>query len=201
MQDWIVQFMENHGYAGIFLMIFLENVFPPIPSEVILTFGGFMTTHSRLIVPFVIFCATAGSVAGAAVLYAIGRLISVDRLERTVRRWGRVLRLKPGDLSKASVWFERYGYRAIFFCRMIPLIRSLISIPAGMAKMNFLFFLLYTTAGTLIWNTILVLLGASLGKSWDKVLEWMDLYSHITYALIIIAIAALIFYWFKRKKT
>jgi membrane protein DedA with SNARE-associated domain len=199
MQDWIVQFMENHGYAGIFLMIFLENVFPPIPSEVILTFGGFMTTHSRLIVPFVIVYATVGSVAGASVLYAIGRLISVDRLERAVRRWGRVLRLKPGDLSKASVWFERYGYRAIFFCRMIPLIRSLISIPAGMAKMNFLFFLLYTTAGTLIWNTLLVLLGASLGKSWDKVLEWMDLYSHITYTLIAIVAAVGIFYWLKKR--
>jgi membrane protein DedA with SNARE-associated domain len=199
MQDWIVQFMENHGYAGIFLMIFLENVFPPIPSEVILTFGGFMTTHSRLIVPFVIVYATVGSVAGASVLYAIGRLISVDRLERAVRRWGRVFRLKPGDLSKASMWFERYGYRAIFFCRMIPLIRSLISIPAGMAKMNFLFFLLYTTAGTLIWNTLLVLLGASLGKSWDKVLEWMDLYSHITYTLIAIVAAVGIFYWLKKR--
>ncbi|SFG15388.1 DedA family protein [Sporolactobacillus nakayamae] len=200
MQDWIVQFMENHGYAGIFLMIFLENVFPPIPSEVILTFGGFMTTHSRLTTPLVILCATAGSVAGASALYAAGHLFSVDKLERAVKRWGRILRLKPGDLSKASVWFERYGYRAIFFCRMIPLIRSLISIPAGMAKMNFLFFLLYTTAGTLIWNTLLVLLGASLGKSWVKVLEWMDLYSHITYALIAIAFAALIVYWIRKRK-
>ncbi|MCO7125847.1 DedA family protein [Sporolactobacillus shoreicorticis] len=199
MQDWIVQFMEQHGYAGIFFIIFLENIFPPIPSEVILTFGGFMTTHSRLTAPLVIFFATFGSVAGAAVLYAIGRFLSIERLERFVARWGHVLRLKPGDLTKASGWFERHGYPAVFFCRMIPLIRSLISIPAGMAKMNPLYFLLTTAAGTLIWNTVLVLLGASLGKSWDKVLEWMDLYSHVTYALIIIAAAALIIYWLKRK--
>jgi len=201
MQDWIVQFMEQHGYAGIFFMIFLENVFPPIPSEVILTFGGFMTTHSRLTAPLVIFFATLGSVTGAAVLYAIGRFLSIERLERIVARWGHVLRLKSGDLTKASSWFERHGYPAVFFCRMIPLIRSLISIPAGMAKMNLLYFLLITASGTLIWNTILVLLGSSLGKSWDKVLEWMDVYSHVTYVLILIAVAAVLIYWIKKRRS
>ncbi|MDF2909566.1 MAG: DedA family protein [Sporolactobacillus laevolacticus] len=201
MQEWIVQFMEQHGYVGIFIMIFLENVFPPIPSEVILTFGGFMTTHSQLSILSVIACATAGSVTGAAVLYAIGRGASIDILDRLVRRWRYMLRLKPSDLSKASRWFDQHGYRTVFFCRMIPLVRSLISIPAGMAKMNFMFFLIYTAAGTLIWNTVLVLLGASLGKSWNKVLEWMDLYAHITYTLFALIIVAFVIYWVKKRKS
>lgn len=200
MQDWIVTFMEAHGYTGVFLMILLENVFPPIPSELILTFGGFMTTKARLTIPLVILFATAGSVAGAALLYAIGRIFSIDRLEQGVARWGHLLRLKPGDLTKASRRFEKHGYRAIFFCRMIPLIRSLISIPAGMARMNFLFFLIYTAAGTLIWNTLLVVLGAAFGTSWDKVVEWMDLYAHLTYVGIGVALAVLLFYWIKKRR-
>lgn len=200
MQEWIVEVMEQYGYIGIFLMIALENVFPPIPSEVILTFGGFMTTYTNLTVPGVVVFATAGSVAGAIILYGVGRLLNVERLESIVDRWGRILRVTKEDLHRASDWFNRYGYWTVLFCRMVPLVRSLISIPAGMSKMNFRLFLLFTIIGTALWNVILVSIGAILGESWDEILAFMDVYSHITYAVIGLSVVVFAL-WFYRKKS
>lgn len=193
--------MEQFGYAGIALVIALENLFPPIPSEVILTFGGFMTTKTHLTVPGVILASTIGSVAGAVVLYLIGLLLEVRRLERIVERWGHVLRVKKEDIHRADRWFAKYRYWTVFFCRMIPLVRSLISIPAGMARMKFGLFLLFTTIGTLIWNTVLVYLGAALGESWESIVHYMDMYSHFTYAVIgLVALAVLYLYLRRARK-
>jgi membrane protein DedA with SNARE-associated domain len=200
MQSWITEFMEQFGYLGIFLMITLENVFPPIPSEIILPFGGFMTTYSDLTIPGVIAAATAGSVLGAVILYGIGRLLDVDRLEKIVGRWGHLLRVKKEDIRKADAWFDKYGYWTVLFCRMIPLIRSLISIPAGMSHMNFWLFLLFTTLGTLIWNIILVSVGAVLGSSWENILHFMDIYSNVTYALIALGMAAFALLFIRRMR-
>jgi len=200
MQQWIINFMESFGYLGTFLMILLENVFPPIPSEVILTFGGFMTTNTSMTVIGVVISATVGSVAGAVILYGIGRLLNVNRLEKIISRFGHILRVKARDIQKANSWFSRYGYKTIFFCRMIPLVRSLISIPAGMANMKFNLFLLYTTVGTLIWNIALVSAGAVLGGSWQSVLGFMDVYSNIIYAILGLAIVTLSFIGFLKRK-
>lgn len=184
MENWIINFMENFGYLGTFLMILLENIFPPIPSEVILTFGGFMTTNTGLTILGVVISATAGSVLGAIILYGIGKLFNVNKLEIIINRFGNILRLKVSDIHKANLSFTRYGYRAIFFCRMIPLVRSLISIPAGMANMKFSLFILYTTLGTLIWNIALVCAGAFLGESWENILDFMNVYSNVTYVVL-----------------
>lgn len=204
MENWITNMMEQFGYWGILLLIALENVFPPIPSEVILTFGGFMTTYTNLTVVGVIAVATIGSIIGALILYGVGYLVNVDRLEQWVGKYGKYLRLKKEDIRRADAWFDRYGYWTVLFCRMIPLIRSLISIPAGMSKMKFGLFMLFTTIGTLIWNTILVSVGAAVGGNWEKIVEFMDVYSHIAYALIaIIGIAAVIWFlriWRKRER-
>ncbi|WP_055107815.1 DedA family protein [Paenibacillus ihumii] len=198
MENWITEFMEQFGYIGIFLLIALENVFPPIPSEVILTFGGFMTTYSSLTMIGVIIAATLGSVFGAVILYGAGYILNVDRLEAIIDNWGKYLRLKKEDVRKADAWFDKYGYWTVLFCRMIPLIRSLISIPAGMAKMKFGLFLLFTTIGTLIWNIILVSVGAAVGSSWEKIVEFMDVYSNIAYAVI--GAGAIVFLiWFIRR--
>lgn len=200
MENWIINFMEQFGYLGTFLMILLENVFPPIPSEVILTFGGFMTTNTDMTVIGVVTSATAGSVAGAAILYGIGRLLNVNKLEKIISRFGNILRVKVSDIQKANSWFARYGYKAIFFCRMIPLVRSLISIPAGMANMKFNLFLLYTTAGTLIWNIVLVSAGAMLGESWQSVLDFMNVYSSITYTILGLTFVVFCALWFLKRK-
>ena len=199
MENWITEFMEQYGYLGILLLIALENVFPPIPSEVILTFGGFMTTTTNLTVLGVVIFATIGSVIGAIILYGIGMLMDVNRFEKIVDRWGHLLRLTRNDIHSANSWFAKYGAWTVFFCRFIPLIRSLISIPAGMSKMNFGLFLLLTTLETLIWNIALVNVGAAVGESWDRIVGYMDVYSNIVYvalALLLVLFVAL----FIRKK-
>lgn len=199
MENWIIEFMEQFGYLGVFLMIALENVFPPIPSEVVLTFGGFMTTKSDLTVMGVVLAATLGAIAGAIILYLIGLLLNVDQMEKIIDRWGHILKLKREDIQKADHWFDRYGVWTVFFCRMIPIVRSLISIPAGMARMNMLLFLIFTSLGTLIWNIILVNLGAAFGEAWTKVLEYMSIYSSVFYAIFAILFILVVF-WYVRKR-
>lgn len=200
MENWITDIMSQYGYIGIFLLIMLENIFPPIPSEVILTFGGYMTTQSEMTAMGVILVSTAGSVAGAIILYGVGLLMDVSRLEKIVDRWGRVLRLTRKDIYKADSWFDKYGIWTVFFCRLIPLIRSLISIPAGMSNMKFGLFLLFTTLGTLIWNTILVSVGVAVGDNWEAIVDVMDVYSNIAYVLIIIAVIASILWYIQFRK-
>ncbi|MEK4080538.1 DedA family protein [Solibacillus sp. FSL K6-1126] len=199
MENWITEIMNSYGYMGIFLLIMLENIFPPIPSEVILTFGGFMTTTTNMSVLGVVVASTAGSVAGAVVLYAIGMLINVNRLEKIVDKWGHLLRLTRKDIYKAQSWFDRYGVWTVFFCRFIPLIRSLISIPAGMARMNFWLFFLLTTVGTMIWNVVLTKVGAAVGASWHDIVNYMNIYSNIAYAILAVLFIILVAIYVKRK--
>lgn len=201
MENWITEIMSQYGYMGVFLLIMLENIFPPIPSEVILTFGGFMTTYSDMTRMGVILASTAGSVVGAVILYGIGLLLDVERLEKIVDRWGHILRLTKKDVHRADAWFDKYGIWTVFFCRLVPLIRSLISIPAGMSNMKFWLFLLLTTLGTLLWNTILVSVGAAVGDNWESIVGYMDVYSNITYAILaILGVAVIIWYLRFRKK-
>ncbi len=200
MENWITQFMEQYGYLGVFLMIALENVFPPIPSEIILPFGGFMTTYTSMTVPGVVIASTAGSVVGAVILYGIGLLLDVERLEKIIDRFGNILRVTKEDVHKADAWFDKYGIWTVLFCRMVPLIRSLISIPAGMSNMKFWLFIVFTTVGTLIWNIILVSVGAALGDNWDRITEFMDVYSNIAYAIIGIGIIIFLVYFFNKKR-
>jgi len=194
-----MQTMDDFGYLGVFLLIALENLFPPIPSEIILTFGGFMTTYSRLTVAGVVLAATAGSVAGAALLYAVGYWLDRDRMAGIVQRWGRWLRLTSKDVDKAYGWFEKRGVWAVLLCRLVPLIRSLISIPAGSTRMNFGLFLLLTTIGSFAWNVVLVLLGAAVGASWERIVSWMDLYSNIVYAALLIGVLSILFFLWRMK--
>ena len=194
--------MGQFGYFGVFLLIMIENVFPPIPSEVILTFGGFMTTYSEMTRTGVIIAATAGSVVGAMILYSIGLLLDVSRLEKIIDRWGHLLRLTRKDIHRADAWFDKYGPWTVLFCRLVPLIRSLISIPAGMSNMNFPLFLLLTTVGSLIWNAALVSVGAAVGDNWESIVQYMDVYSNIAYVLIgMSGLAAILWYIrFRRKR-
>lgn len=194
--------MSEFGYFGVLLLIMLENIFPPIPSEVILTFGGFMTTYSVMTPIGVITAATVGSVVGAMVLYSIGLLLDVKRMEKIVDRWGGFLRLTRKDIRRADAWFDKYGPWTVLFCRLIPLIRSLISIPAGMSGMNFPLFVLLTTIGSLVWNIILVSLGVAVGDNWESIVNYMDVYSNIAYVLLVMSgIAAVIWYIrFRRKR-
>lgn len=200
MENWLIEIMSAYGYVGIMFLIALENIFPPIPSEVILTFGGFMTTSTPMTIFGVVISATVGSVVGAIVLYMIGLQLDVARLERIVDCYGHILRITKKDIHKADAWFDQYGAWTVFFCRFIPLIRSLISIPAGMSNMNIGLFLLFTTLGTLIWNTVLVYIGAVVGDSWETVVVYMDIFSNIIYAILIFLVIFLAYLLIKRRK-
>ena len=176
MEQFVISIMNQYGYFGIFFLIFVENIFPPIPSEVVLLFGGFMTTYSKLSVPFMVLFSTLGSVAGAIVLYYIGKILNKDRLKKIVAgKIGKVLRLKVNDIEKAVCWFDTKGNKTVFFCRFIPVVRSLISIPAGMSEMSMSKFLLYTFAGSSIWNTVLLLIGNRVGNNWKDILYIMNM--------------------------
>jgi len=191
--------MNEYGYMGIMFLIAIENIFPPIPSEVILTFGGFMTTISALSVTGVVASATAGSVLGSIILYLIGLQFDVARLEKFVNRWGYILCLTANDIYKADTWFEKYGSWTVFFCRFVPLVRSLISIPAGMANMKLRLFLPLTTLGTLMWYIILVYLGASVGASWEVIVEYMEVYSKAIYVILVLLVISLVLIFVRRK--
>lgn len=202
MENFIIQIIENWGYLGVGLLIAIENIFPPIPSELILAFGGFMTTKTVLNEVGVILSATIGSTVGAIVLYLIGRILNKERLEKIVSgKIGKVLRLKPEDIEKADKWFDTKGQKTVFICRFIPIVRSLISIPAGMSEMKIWKFLLYTVFGSAIWNTVLVLLGKKLGDSWETVVNVFNEFSHIILIILIILCIVGIWWFYNKKKT
>lgn len=200
MQAWIMMIIEKFGYFGTFFMIFIENVFPPIPSEVILTFGGFVTTTTSLTVPGMIFASTCGSLAGALLLFGLGSVMRIEQFEAIVTKYGHILRLKVEDVRNAQHWFEKRGSITVFICRMIPILRSLISIPAGIARMKLGKFMFLTTIGTLIWNTILVGAGALLGEKWEVILEYMDVYSTVTYTVLGLIGVGLVVYLIRKNR-
>ena len=201
MQELILSVMDQFGYLGVFLLIAIENIFPPIPSEVVLMFGGFMTTYTSLNVFGMVIAATCGSLLGAIVLYYIGKILNKDRLKRIVSgKTGKILRLKTSDIDKADEWFDTKGNKSVFFCRFVPIVRSLISIPAGMSEMPLGKFFLYTSVGSLIWNTVLITIGNRVGDNWTSILTIFDRYSHAVLILLIIAFFVFLFVFYSKKK-
>ncbi len=200
MQEWVIEIMEQFGYWGVLLLIIIENIFPPIPSEVILSFGGFMTTFTSMTVIGVIGVSTIGSVSGAGILYAVGRLLSAERLESWLHgRIGRILHFKPGDVLMAREKFTQRGHISVLIGRCIPIVRSLISIPAGMTRMKIPKFLFYTVVGSLAWNTLLVLLGAAAGASWEKIAGYFDTFSTVVLVVILVALVLVAWIFYKKR--
>ena len=194
--DQVTSFMEAYGYLGVALVVALENLFPPIPSEIVLPFAGFMTVESQLTVWGMILASTLGSLLGALLLYGLGAWVGRERMYAFITRYGKYLRTYPKDLEAAERWFTRYGGWTIFFCRMIPLIRSLISIPAGLEKMPLFRFVLFTVAGTLIWNSLLISAGAALGVAWPTVSRWASTYDNVLLGILgILAIYGIYRWW------
>ena len=201
MEQIIINAMEQFGYIGVFLLIAIENIFPPIPSEVILVFGGFMTTYTSLNIPIMIVAATLGSLLGAIVLYYIGKIFNKERLKRIVSgKIGKVLRLKSSDIEKADKWFDTKGNKTVFFCRFIPIVRSLISIPAGMSEMPMQKFLIYTILGSLIWNSVLIVVGSIVGDKWETIVGYLDNFSNIILIILVIIFVVAMYYWFVIRK-
>ncbi|GAB6388754.1 DedA family protein [Stutzerimonas marianensis] len=174
MFDKIVEIVSAFGYIGVFLLMLLENIFPPIPSELIMPLAGFVAARGDLDFILVILAGTAGSVAGALPWYYAGAKLGKDRMKRLAERWGHWLTLSPEDVDKASDWFDRHGKAAVFFGRLIPAVRTLISVPAGIAGMSMTLFLIYSTLGSLIWTALLALAGFLLESQYQRVAQYLD---------------------------
>lgn len=200
MQEWIIMLIQEYGYVSLFVLMIVENVFPPIPSEVILTFAGFMTSMTYLTILGVIIVGSCGSFLGGLILYCLGRLLTPLRLESLLNsQWAIRLHFHKEDIQKTQDWFLKHGKKAVFFGRLVPMIRSLISIPAGMAQMSFFSYSLYTLLGTLLWDTILVILGTYLGQQWPYISTIMGQYDIIWKLIVLFIVGYGIFKYFSRK--
>ena len=190
MRELVLELMGEYGNLAVFLLILVENLFPPIPSEVILTFGGVMTVCTDMTPVGVILFSTAGSLAGAVILYSVGRFLPDEVFRKLLcGQIGHLLHFRLEDLDLAKGWFRERGRSAVFLCRLIPIVRSLISIPAGIARMPFVPFLVFTAAGSLLWNTVLVYAGRIAGDSWEKVSAAFGVYSDLFLMIAGISIA------------
>lgn len=201
MEQLLAEFVSRWGYVGIVFLICVENVFPPIPSEAVLLASGFgVSTGALKIVP-VIFSATLGAYIGALILYGLGRALKKERLKRLFSgRVGKALHLKSELVDEGGIWFEKYEYKAVFFCRCVPVLRSIISIPAGIREMRLLSFSLLTIAGSSLWNTMLAVLGMALGSAWETSLPYLKQYEHIVTAVLLVGAAALGIWWFTKDR-
>ncbi|MFF8829361.1 DedA family protein [Streptomyces sp. NPDC015131] len=186
MERWINSLMDTLGAPGAGLAIALENLFPPLPSEVILPLAGFASATGRIDLIAALVWTTAGSVVGALALYGVGALLGRDR---TVAIAGKLPLVKVSDIERTEAWFGRHGTKAVFFGRMIPIFRSLISVPAGIERMPLPVFLGLTTLGSAIWNTAFILAGYALGDNWQQVSHYVSMYSKV---VLTVAVAALL---------
>jgi membrane protein DedA with SNARE-associated domain len=174
MADWIVTFIERTGYAGIALLMFLENLFPPIPSEIIMPFAGMAVARGDLAAVPTVLAGTAGAIAGAAIWYAVGRRVGSERAEAWVGRHGRWLTFSPEQMERAESWFRRHGPIAVFAGRLIPALRSVISMPAGLSRMTLPRFLFWTSLGCAVWTACLTAAGVFLGHHYEAVERYVD---------------------------
>ena len=197
-QEAFFDFISQFGYLAVAGLILFENVFPPIPSELILPLSGFLATQTAMTLPGVIAAATVGSVVGAYFLYGIGRLLSQERLEGFFdTKPMRMLGFHSDDVAKAIGWFDRKGQITVLICRCIPVVRSLISIPAGTAKMNMVRFAIYTLVGSLAWNAILCALGFWAGGAWEQITAQAEWVSDIVKVVIIVVAVGVVAWWIK----
>lgn len=194
--QWITDALSTGGAWALGLIMLIENLFPPIPSEAVLPLAGFLVVQGTLDLPTVLATSTAGSLVGALCLYALGRWGG----RPVLYRWHRVLRVDERQLDRADAWFDRHGSQLVFWCRMVPLARSVISIPAGAAEMPLLRFCLLTTAGSLLWNALLIGAGLALGRNWEVVSRTAETYSNAVLIIGAVSVAGAVVVWRQRRR-
>jgi membrane protein DedA with SNARE-associated domain len=196
--EWITSVIETLGYPGLTVLVALENIFPPIPSELILPLAGFLTGQNRFSFPLVLVATTLGSLLGALLLYGIGMAAGERGVRRLFERYGHLALLTPDDLSRSEKWFDRHGPVAVFIGRLVPVVRSLVSIPAGYRRMPLSQFLLLSGFGSALWNGALVSLGWALGENWREVEDYVGWLQYLVIAAVVFLVAR--FVWQRRGR-
>ncbi|MEA5479826.1 DedA family protein [Pseudanabaena galeata UHCC 0370] len=204
MQEWITNTMNSLGYLGIGLLMFLENLFPPIPSELIMPLAGYTATfpNTQIQVIPAIAAGVIGTILGAIPWYYAGLILGQQRLQLLAGRYGKWIGISGEDIEKSVNWFQKHGTKAVLFGRLVPGIRTLISIPAGISKMSVVPFFLYSTIGTIVWVTLLTYAGYFLGKNYKLVEDYIDVITKVVVFGVLLAIAAFIGYrlWKRSRK-
>jgi membrane protein DedA with SNARE-associated domain len=195
MAEWIAQTMEKLGYVGIALLMFLENLFPPIPSELIMPLAGFTVAKGDMNFLFAVIAGVVGTILGAFPWYYAGRILDEPRLEQLADRYGKWITISSTDIKKANKWFDRHGVKAVFLGRLVPGVRTLISLPAGINNMPLIPFILYSTLGTTLWVLLLTTAGYKLGENYDLVDEYIGPVSKI----VLFSLAIWFALWIGRK--
>ena len=188
---WVEQIISSMGYVGLYLVMFLENVFPPIPSEVVLPLAGSLTLTGRFSILWITVIGMLGSLTGAFLFYGLGKWLGEPRVRILMEKFGRYALLSTNDLDRSLEWFDKYDDWVIFFSRMVPIVRSLISIPAGIAAMDITKFSFFTILGTALWSFLLALGGKLLGEQWPLIAEFINTYQNIV--LVVTGSAVILF--------
>ena len=204
---WVQDVINQFGYFGVALLVIIENVFPPIPSEIVLPFAGFVAqqgssaAQSDTSVIGMMIAATIGSVVGALILYFVSAAIGPDRLRAFVEKFGKWFGVKSSDLLRAEAWFDRRSLLAVLVGRCVPLIRSIVSIPAGFRRMKLSSFVVLTAIGSAVWNIALIGAGAVLKDQWDVVGDYVGVFQWVVVAAIIVVLAKFVLSRIKRRNT
>lgn len=192
--NFIIQTISNSGYVGIFFLMVAESALIPIPSEVIMPFSGYLVSTGKFNIILVIIAGSIGNLVGALIAYFVGAYLG----RGFVLKYGKYVLLKKSHLEIAESYFKKYGDRSTFVSRLLPAIRTYVSLPAGVAKMNLKKFAVFTLAGSIIWNTALTYIGLKLGDEWNSIRKYSDYFDAV---VVIVVIVAIIVYWKKRKAT
>ena len=204
---WVQDVINQFGYFGVALLVIIENVFPPIPSEIVLPFAGFVAqqgagaAQSDTSVIGMMIAATVGSVVGALILYFVSAAIGPDRLRAFVEKFGKWFGVKPADLVRAEAWFDRRSFVAVLVGRCVPLIRSIVSIPAGFRRMKLTNFILLTAIGSAVWNIALIGAGAVLKDQWDRVGDYVGVFQWVVILAIVVFVVRFVISLVKRRRT
>jgi membrane protein DedA with SNARE-associated domain len=196
--EFAINLIEQLGYLGLFIGIFLEAIIPPIPSEVILPLAGFLVSKGEMQFFLAVLSATAASLVSAILIYGIGFFGGEKLIPNLVERYGKYVFISMKDYEKALNWTQKYGLKIAFFSRLIPGVRSIISLPLGMAKVSFTKFCLYTIGGALLWNSILIFIGLKLGDNWEIISPYLG---YIEYLILLLVIIIIIRFVYKRIKS
>ena len=201
MEELILEVVNNYGYIGICLIILLENIFPVLPGVVMIFLGGYLSTVTNISLIGIIISSTIGSLLGAIILYYLGKILNKERLKKIVKnKYLKFLGIKPEDIEKADEWFDNKGNKSVIYARIIPVVRSIISIPAGMSEMPFVKFIIYTLIGCTLSSSFLSICGYYAGDKKEYILDLIDKSSYVVIVIIILVSLIFVYKFYKKKK-